>query len=136
MSEEAPPYDAGQPMQVTIEIPMVPGRACSPNGGWSWRERAKAKYELRECARLSTYIAIHPDTRWIRDAPRVVLDAEVFWCCGRKRMDDDNVKAALKGAIDGIADELWQGEDKHVIVGTVTQTRGEGVTRITLRGES
>jgi hypothetical protein len=64
----------------------------------------------------------------------VVMDLEIAWCCGRKRMDDDNAIAACKPLRDGIADVLFGGEDKHITQGTVTQTRGDGTVTVVLRG--
>jgi hypothetical protein len=61
------------------------------------------------------------------------MDLEIAWCCGRKRMDDDNAIAACKPLRDGIADVLFGGEDKHITQGTVSQTRGSGTVTVTLR---
>jgi hypothetical protein len=58
---------------------------------------------------------------------------EIQWCCGRRIMDDDNAWASLKAARDGIADEMFGGEDRFITQGTLTQTRGDGSIRITLR---
>lgn len=119
---------------VVIEIPMMPPREVSPNGGWSWRERGKAKLEFRECAGWAAREQVSgTNDDALRHAETILLDAEIEWCCRRKKMDDDNAKACLKAAIDGIADVLWDGNDRRVQVGTVTQTRGKGVTRLVLR---
>lgn len=61
------------------------------------------------------------------------MDIAVEWCCGRKAMDSDNLVASCKPMRDGIADALFDGEDKRIQVGAITQTRGDGVTQVTLR---
>jgi hypothetical protein len=117
-------------VHAVVVVPMLPGRACSPNGGWGWRARAAARAELRECARLAAMGSLNanngPLRHFVGHEGTITLDAEIRWCCGRKRMDDDNCKAALKGAIDGLSDALWGGEDKHVRMGEVRQSRGDG----------
>ncbi len=88
----------------------------------------------RDAARLSTYGSLLAGEREAISAARsVIMDVEIAWCCGRKRMDDDNAIAAMKPARDGIADVLWAGEDRYITQGRLTQTRGEGTTTITLR---
>jgi hypothetical protein len=63
----------------------------------------------------------------------VVMDVEIAWCCGRKRLDDDNAWASLKACRDGIADVLFMGEDRYMVQGTLTQTRGDGTVTVVLR---
>ena len=118
---------------VTITVPMMPPREVSPNWRGTWRAKAAAKRAYRECAGWAVREQVNgPDHEYLQ-AGRIVLDAEIAWCCGRKRMDDDNAKASLKAAIDGIADVLWAGDDARVTLGTVEQSRGEGATVLTLR---
>lgn len=66
----------------------------------------------------------------------MIMDIAVEWCCRRKEMDSDNLVAACKPARDGIADALFEGDDSRIQVGVVTQTRGAGVTRVTLRAHT
>jgi crossover junction endodeoxyribonuclease RusA len=113
---------------VVITIPMMPPAELSPNARVHWRERAGWVKVFRACAYYTTLAATDPG----EVATPAVMDIAVHWCCGRRRMDDDNLVAACKAARDGVADALW-GHDADVRVGTVTQTRGEGVTIITLR---
>jgi len=63
----------------------------------------------------------------------VVLDIEISWEKGRKRVDSDNAIGMCKAARDGIADVLWEGRDSHVTIGEVRQTRGEETTTFILR---
>lgn len=134
MTLSAAAYRARQ-TEAVIVIRMMPPRECSPNGGWTWRERASAKAAFRaEAAKAALYEATGTEAFVFRLDP-VTIDAEIAWCCGRKRLDDDNAKAVLKAAIDGISDVLWGGQDRHVTIGAVKQVRGEGLVRMTLRGD-
>lgn len=123
-------------MKATIQIPMLPPRECSPNWRGHWSQRAKAVRAFRETAGWATYQALD-DAGVFRlyGCQPVTLDAEIAWCCGRKSVDPTNAPALLKAAIDGIADVLWFGRDRHVQLGDVRQTRGDGTVTVTLRGE-
>jgi hypothetical protein len=104
---------------------MLPPVEVSPNWHGSWRKKAEAVAELREHA------------HWLRRlerSPAVTIDFQIAWCCGRRRLDDDNAKACMKPIIDGIAAELWSGQDRHVTIGEVVQTRGDGIVTVTLKG--
>jgi hypothetical protein len=118
-----------------IVVPMMPPQECSPNHHGHWRTRHAAAAEFRECGRLCAIVwASAVEHEWaIRGADAVVMDIAVAWAGRRKAMDTDNLIAACKPLRDGIADALWSGEDQHVRVGEITQTRGEGVTVLTLR---
>jgi hypothetical protein len=120
---------------VVITIPRMPPRECSPNYRGHWSVLARARAEFRETAFYTMWNLPGVDKEWLflRYGQPMALDIAVAWCCGRKRMDADNLVAACKGAIDGIADAVWSGDDSHVTIGTVTQTRGEGVTILTVR---
>jgi hypothetical protein len=116
----------------TIEIPMLPDRALSPNSRVNWREKARAAKDLRDTARLAT---IESRMFWNGNTHGMyAMDVEIQWCCGRRSMDDDNAWASLKAARDGIADELFGGEDRYITQGKLVQTRGDGSIRVTLRG--
>jgi hypothetical protein len=120
--------------EATIVIRMLPPREVSPNGGWTWRQRREAKAEFRGEAAKATLYDSEGVTAFADRFEPVTIDAEIAWCCGRKRMDDDNAKACLKSAIDGISDVLWRGQDRHVTLGEVKQTRGDGMVIVTLKG--
>jgi len=127
--------------EAVIVVRMLPPRECSPNFHGHWRRKAEAAEDFREeghwatiCGGDNPVNALH--LRRLEHAHAVTIDAEIAWCCGRKRMDDDNAKASLKAAIDGIADVLWNGQDRHVTIGTVRQCRGDGTVTITLRSDS
>jgi hypothetical protein len=123
--------------EATIIVRCMPPRSCSPNSRAHWRARHTDVRAFRECARLAAFEwANAADNEWqIRGARAVVMDAEIRWCCGRRSVDSDNGWAMLKSCRDGIADALFQGEDKHIQVGKLTQTRGDGSVRVVLRAD-
>lgn len=131
-SEEAPAYDAGQ--WVEVLVPMMPPAACNPNARVHWAERARAAQEARNTA-YQAALWLHECSEGFSGLRpgRVVMDIAVHWCCGRKTLDTDNLVAATKNMRDGIAEALLGGTDAAVEIGRVEQTRGGGVTRITLR---
>jgi hypothetical protein len=122
--------------EATITIPMLPDRALSPNSRAHWRKKAEAARELRWNARMATWGVAANQGFWEVSGGGlrfIVMDVEIQWCCGRKKMDDDNAWASLKSARDGIADVLFGGEDRFIVQGKLTQTRGDGSIRVTLR---
>lgn len=123
--------------EAVIIVPMLPPQSCSPNSRAHWRRRHADTKAFRECARLAALEwAGTADNEWaIRGADRVVMDAEIRWCCRRRSVDSDNAWAMLKGMRDGIADALFEGQDKHIVVGNLTQRRGDGSVVVTLRSE-
>jgi hypothetical protein len=117
---------------------MLPPRECSPNGRYHWAERNRATHMFRYAAMFAVYGSLLAGEReaFAREAAAwrsVVMDVEIGWSCGRKRMDDDNAWASLKAARDGIADALFGGDDRCIVQGTLAQTRGAGVVSVTLR---
>lgn len=129
-------YPAGT-RTATIVVRMQPPREVNPNAHVHWAKRAKAAVSFRAQAGWATRAELNtPGTALTAfcgyDVGGVVLDAEIAWCCRRQRLDDDNAKASLKALVDGIADVLWFGGDRHVTLGTVRQTRGTGIVTVTL----
>jgi crossover junction endodeoxyribonuclease RusA len=120
--------------RVVIDIPMAPPREVSPNARVHWRAKARATREFREAAAWATLDAEFGEgvtDALFRDG--IVIDAEIQWGRGRKRIDDDNAWASLKAARDGIAGML-QTDDAGMRCGRLTQTRGDGRVIVTLRG--
>jgi hypothetical protein len=134
MTTPSATYQTRQTEAVVI-VRMLPPSEVSPNYHGSWRKKAAAVAEFREQAALATRLTTDADSFSGKRDP-VTNAFEIAWCCGRKRLDDDNAKAALKAAIDGISDVLWGGQDRHVRIGKVKQIRGQGTVTMTLRGES
>jgi hypothetical protein len=126
--------------EAVIVVRMLPPAEVSPNWHGSWRKKAEAVAELREQAHWATICGVDDPVnaihlRRLERCAAVMIDFEIAWCCGRKRLDDDNAKACMKPIIDGIAQELWGGQDRHVTIGEVTQVRGAGTVTVTIRGE-
>jgi hypothetical protein len=120
--------------EAVIVVRMLPPVEISPNAHVSWRKKAAAAAEFQAQARWATRVTSDSDSFSGKRDP-VRMDFEIAWCGRRQAMDDDNAKACMKPIIDGIAAELWGGQDRHVTIGEVTQSRGEGLVRVTLRGE-
>ena len=120
-----------------IVILMAPPIEVSPNWHGPWRQRARAVAEFREQAGWATCAAVNANegglAHFLGNTNVTRLDADIAWQRGRNRADPTNAPILLKAAIDGISDVLWGGRDDHVHLGEVTQTRGGGVTIITLR---
>jgi hypothetical protein len=106
-----------------VTIPATPPRSLSPNGRVHWRRKHADGKELQSAARWATVNAIHtaPLGPRLITGP-VTLHWLVAWERGRKKMDQDNLIAALKAAQDGIAGALGI-DDKVMVVGSVTQER-------------
>ena len=103
----------------TFEIGMTPDPALSPNARVHWHKKHNASKQARAAARLAaasplSHIEFTPGST-------ILLRWEVHWSGRRKRMDDDNLIAALKSMRDGIADILG-GDDARWITTEVTQT--------------
>lgn len=115
-----------------VTIPGTIDRRLSPNGRSHWRTVHTLKQEREYAAYYATFTATI-ETR-VEFTPPLVLHFLVAWEKGRKRMDDDNIKASLKSIIDGIADALGI-DDKHITLGTVQQERdpeGRGFVRVAI----
>jgi crossover junction endodeoxyribonuclease RusA len=120
-------------LSVVIDIPMEPPREVSPNARVHWRVKARATRGFREAAAWATLDAVYGEgvtDELFRNG--VVMDAEIRWGRGRKRIDDDNAWASLKAARDGIAAVLHE-DDARMTCGRLTQTRGDGRVIVVLR---
>jgi crossover junction endodeoxyribonuclease RusA len=120
-------------LSVVIDIPMEPPREVSPNARVHWRVKARATRGFREAAAWATLDAVYGEgvtDELFRNG--VVMDAEIRWGRGRKRIDDDNAWASLKAARDGIAAVLHE-NDARMTCGRLTQTRGDGRVIVVLR---
>jgi hypothetical protein len=121
-------------MTATIVVPMLPPHECSPNWHGHWATKAAAVKELRDTAGWYTrYCQMTYGPHWPAFSGVVVMDVVIAWSGRRKPMDDDNAWASLKACRDGIADILFDGEDRLITQGTLRQTRGDGTISITLR---
>lgn len=116
-----------------VEVRMMPPRECSPNGGWSMKARMRGKKAFREEAKKAAAYTTIGDASWMSEAKEILVDIEIEWAQGRKRMDDDNAIASCKAARDGIAEILLGGDDRKLKMGKLTQVRGEGITTFMFR---
>lgn len=113
-----------------IDIPNSVPRILSPNSRSHWGTKAQVQARVKADAMWATIDAAGNTPEGalmcLKDAPLpLTLHFAVGWeSRRRKRMDDDNIKASLKWHIDGIASALGI-DDRHMIVGTVTQTYDE-----------
>lgn len=122
---------------LVIVVPMVPDAAAGPNRGkrnhWA---KQRAINELEDCAWKATLAMREaPDFAAIQEAAArsgLIMNLEIAWCCGRKRMDDDNAIAACKGLRDGVAAGLGI-NDRQIRQGEMRQVRGDGSVTVTLR---
>ena len=125
-------------MIARITMPIILTREMSPNGRHAhWGSKSSVTKRLREDARRATVSHINGKTPGVAElmasrAP-VVMDIEVIWPGNNRFWDEDNIIATAKPARDGIATALWGGEDGHVRVGEVKQSRGDGGLAFTFR---
>jgi hypothetical protein len=126
--------------EAVIVVPCLPPRECSPNFHGHWRKRRNGALLLRTAAKMAAVDALNTMSTGASGfcgyPLPVLIDLEIAWNGRRSRMDDDNAKASCKALIDGISDALWSGRDDHVMIGTLTQTRGNGTVTVTLRPAS
>lgn len=107
-----------------VEIWLTPpARGLSPNARVHRMELAR----LRKAARAEARFAasnIRPGAREPLFAGPVRVSVTVCWPAGRRRMDVDNVIAALKPSWDGFTDGmLWQ-DDRQIADIRVEQVTG------------
>lgn len=120
---------------VTFTIPMQPPRELNPNYHGSWQRKAREVAVYREQCGWAVKVALAPWrlAEWGGEAP-VVMDFAIAWTWHGRTLDDDNAKACCKSIIDGVSDVLWGGQDRHVRIGSVSQsTGGAGEVVVTIR---
>lgn len=90
-------------MSIVLDLPWPP-RDLSPNARKHWRVKAKVVANFRECCRLTTMTQMPGGLRVLPDGRyRLHLD---FLASPKCRSDRDNLVAAMKSGIDGMADAL------------------------------
>ena len=95
---------------LTLTLPGLPPRECSPNARVHWTEKAKfvAAY------RLSTYWYASIEKRKQKWQAPVLAKVDVtFIVPDRRRRDKTNLASAFKGALDGIVDAGLIQDDSH-----------------------
>ena len=121
-----------------IVIPMTPARVLSPNARTHWATKARAVSRYREAARLSTAATIDVDERnALHGSTSIGYTVRVAWERGRRgSLDEDNVLASCKAALDGVADALGIDDRRFHVRGVeIDRQSRAGVTVITLTRE-
>jgi crossover junction endodeoxyribonuclease RusA len=110
-----------------------PDSVLSPNNRAHWKRKADARApQRREAAILCLHATTHDQREVIRQAGRMKLRLE-FLPPDRRGRDSDNLLAASKGLIDGIADAIGL-DDKHyeISFALLPDTVKRGAVRVTL----
>ncbi len=118
---------------LTITIPMTPSADLSPNARVHWSRRYAAAQTAKDTAHWAGRTTDCAPWVFRKNLP-IPLCWLVAWEKGHKRMDEDNLIAALKPFQDGIAAFLGI-DDKRFTTLVVTQTRdpaGKGYTVVTI----
>lgn len=101
-----------------MELPLMlswPASVLSPNSRAPWQRVRGARREQRHEAKMITLAGIRPARRHaLAKAGRLKLHLE-FVPPNRRARDADNLLAACKGAIDGIADAIGL-DDRYFVV--------------------
>mgnify|MGYP002737680025 CR=1 FL=1 len=123
---------------MTIRVPMTPSPALSPNMRVHWATKMRAVATFRQVARVAALASTTADERaTLTASPTIGYRVRVSWEPGRRGMrDEDNVLAACKAALDGIADALEIDDARLKIRGIdIDRETREGVTVFTMIGE-
>ena len=125
-------------MVTAIVIPMTPSRVLSPNARTHWATKARAVSRFRDAAHLSTTVTMPADEREaLQRCQSIGYVVRVSWERGRRgSIDEDNVLASCKAALDGVADALGIDDRRFHIRGVeIDRTSRAGTTTITLTRE-
>jgi hypothetical protein len=123
---------------LTVIVPAVPVRALSPNASRKqhWGTAHREREALRAATHLATRNTLNAQNGQ-RPGPPYRVTVRVEWGKGGRRMDDDNIIAALKAARDVVATYLGHDDAEWTYTG-VTQGRdpdGLGRTIFTIEGK-
>ena len=89
-------------MKLTIEIPGLPPRECSPNARVFWATKARLTREYRNEVSLCAYAASGGTGAWQPlGHARIVV---TFIVPDRRRRDKTNMAASFKAGLDGLVD--------------------------------
>jgi hypothetical protein len=122
---------------LTITVPIQIDRGLTPNGRVHWRTKSRLVREARETARLATLEVVSPNAPYeCFQTSQWPLTLHYVIGLGKRRrpMDETNAIAAMKAIEDGIADILAV-NDKHFVVGSMTQVRdpeGKGYVKVAI----
>lgn len=90
-------------MTLTIKLPFLPPKACSPNWRGHWAGKAQAAKQFRQscCACMASE---RNARRGFRPFQSCSIDVTFHVPDQRYVMDDDNARGTLKGAQDALVD--------------------------------
>jgi hypothetical protein len=123
---------------LTITVPIQIERGLTPNGRVHWRTKSRLIREARDTARLATLEVVNPNDPYeCFQTSQWPLTLHYVIGLGKRRrpLDQTNAIAAMKSIEDGIADILAI-DDKHFVVGSMTQTRdpeGRGYVKVAIQ---
>lgn len=100
---------AKSPREISVTLPLPP-RACHPNSRPHWSVKAKASRAYRTLAFVAGVEAqgSHRPLRWSRADVRITARFR-----DARPRDRDNLLAAMKSAIDGLADAGIVSNDRY-----------------------
>lgn len=105
---------------LSIALPWPP-KELSPNGRKHWRGLAKFKAAYRDTCRIETLLQCRPDYLQLPERIHLSMD---FVPPDRRRRDRDNLVAAMKSGLDGVADALGINDERFAVL-TVRTVEGE-----------
>lgn len=97
---------------LTIALPWPP-KELSPNARKHWRGLAKAKKAYRDACRVETLLQCRPG--YLRLPERIHLTMD-FVPPDRRKRDRDNLVAAMKSGLDGVADALGINDERFAVL--------------------
>lgn len=113
-------------MNVTLPFPP---KELNPNNKPHWAVLARVKKKYRElCWVLALKSGLTPEAIQGWERASVHLD---FYAPDRRHRDDDNMLAAMKAGIDGIADALGMDDNKFKVTFDVSDDIG-GMVKVTV----
>lgn len=97
-----------------VELPY-PNRILFPNGRAHWRARAKSVKAYRAAGRFYTMQAVGPGFKPVIPEGKIGVQL-TFYPPDHRQRDEDNQLAAMKSALDGVADALGLNDKKFHIL--------------------
>lgn len=107
---------------LTIALPWPP-KELSPNARKHWRGLAKAKKAYRDACRVETLLQCRPGYLRLPERMHLTMD---FVPPDRRKRDRDNLVAAMKAGLDGVADALGINDERFAVL-TVRIVHGDRV---------
>lgn len=115
---------------ITVKVPAVPPRECSPNWRGHWSRRSSASRYFKDMVYMHAIDA--RNTRGVAfPLKKATLSLEVIYTTTRRR-DLDNIVAMFKPGLDGLvkAELLTDDDAKHLKLGDINTRVGDTKTTI------